>query len=110
MSEYIPLHEAWATLGREIASIIIPISKLPQNERIPALQSCLEDARKLTKKLLAQNHPDRGGDSAVFRRIQLAFQSIEYYTEKAKMRYEGKLQRDVERKSRQTVFITLDPK
>jgi hypothetical protein len=76
------LHEAWKILGKDLNKIMINIKNMSTfNDRIQAVIHIKEGAKKIAKKLMAENHPDKGGSSSAFISIQEALKVIESKTE-----------------------------
>ena len=90
------LTDAWLILGKDPDEIFSKISSgysIPS--RINIINDFLNHAKEISKKLLAQTHPDRNpNDSEAesrFKKIQQAIQSIEYHTNKFKEKAEKKM-------------------
>ena len=104
---YLPLHEAWTILGKNANGILASVSRLKREERPRALQTLVEEARKITKMLLAKNHPDRGGNHEIFCRIQLAFDSIVFHTKEFENKAIEFARRVEEINARRPIFIEV---
>lgn len=88
MSDVLPVDEAWIILGKNPKSIINSIMAHPLSDRVRIIDEVLDQAKKIAKRLLAQNHPDVNNNSCEserkFKAIQLAIRSIEHHTEQFK--------------------------
>lgn len=74
--------EAWACLGRDPGDVFRRIASHPTLDgRLQEAERALEEARKLARAMMAANHPDRGGDTAMFLKAQGALKAIEQSTE-----------------------------
>jgi len=105
--EFLPLQEAWKVLGRDAGSLLASVAALPRQERAAALEALVDDGRKLARGLLVRHHPDRGGDPAEFRRVQLALDSVVHHTGEFRKKAEEASRKAEERAARRTVFIDV---
>jgi hypothetical protein len=98
------VEEAWDILGRKIEVVNFTIKKFPLEDRPYAIDKMIEFVKKQSKKELARNHPDKGGDPAKFCKINEASEVVESYLVKLKnsIEYliEEKNRKDSETKSR----------
>ena len=78
---FMPVHEAWAVLGKDANLIMEKVSSIPRKNRPEALASLVKSAKRIAKNLMMEYHPDRGGDSEKFRKVQLAISSIIHHTD-----------------------------
>jgi hypothetical protein len=72
---------AWTTLGFDAREVILRIARLPRTQRVAGAKEALEKARVASKRLLSLHHPDKGGDSEMFKRVNEAIQSLTAHTE-----------------------------
>lgn len=100
------LHEAWRLFGRELPAILADAKGRPRDDRVPFLEGLLEEARRVKKALQAAHHPDRGGDPAMFKKVEEAFQAIEKGTAEFKAALEAPRE---DRGSSKSVRIVIDP-
>lgn len=104
------LCEAWRLFGRDLPSILADAKARKRQDRVPFLESLLEEAKKTRKVLLGKYHPDRGGDPSQFKRVEEAFQAIEKGTEEFRAKFrEAEEKREADRESKRSVFIDIDP-
>lgn len=102
------LHEAWRAFGEDLSAILREAKSRRREERLPYLESLLEEAKKTRKALLARHHPDKGGDPVKFKRVEEAFQAIEKGTEDFRTKFADAANRG-ERESSKSVRIVIDP-
>lgn len=81
----ITLGMAWKILGKDAFDIVKEISIFPDREsRLASAKALLDDARRIAKGLMANNHPDKNPNNEMapsrFREVQEALECIEYYT------------------------------
>lgn len=76
------LDYAWRILGVDFDKMAYQIRTISdREEKIIFVTRSLDLANKLGRKLMAQNHPDKGFDGTKFLEIQEALNSIKFYTE-----------------------------
>ena len=83
------LGEAWTVLGKNPQEIAISIKSTSTiQEKIIAVDTAYIEAKKLAKKLMAQNHPDINPNNPLivdqFMRVQQALKIIENSTQEFK--------------------------
>lgn len=100
-----PLHEAWSILGKDINVIMNGISKLPRSERSGAVSDLSKEAKKLSRALLAKNHPDMGGDAEKFQKVQNALEAIFHHAEMFEKKTMEAARKAEESMARRSVFI-----
>ena len=71
------LYEALDTLGLDPTSYFAALRASDRHTRMKLAQDILERAKKTSRILLAQHHPDKGGDPAKFRSIGMAYGLLE---------------------------------
>lgn len=107
MPDHMPLQEAWAILGRDAGALLASVAGLRREDRPAALRGLAEEARRLARGLLAQHHPDRGGDPAAFRRVQVALDSVVHHTDEFERRAAEAARRAEGAAERRPVFIDV---
>lgn len=90
------LNEAWIILGKNPTQIYAYLSTFNDlQEKIEAVEKLLEQAKKTSKMLLAQFHPDKNPDNIValekFKSVNQAINSIEFHTEEFKKKAQARL-------------------
>jgi len=76
------LNYSWKVLGVDFDKMAYQMRLIPdREEKIRFVTRSLDMANKLGRKLMAQNHPDKGFDGTKFLEIQEALESIKFYTE-----------------------------
>jgi hypothetical protein len=104
---YLPVNQAWKLLGKQFPEIYESIKKLPLARRGEEALIRLTEAKQIGRKLLAQNHPDVGGNIHKFQSIQDAIASIEFYTHDFLKKLQSKLD-EREKKRDNQVFIVIE--
>lgn len=78
------LARAWEVLGKDVRLVLSPIRSLhTREERVRAVTELLNDAKKLGKRIMADNHPDKSSSPSSkikFGEAQDALFTIESYT------------------------------
>jgi len=104
--EVLSAHEAWTILGKDSKKVLQRLASIPRAQRVEAAEQDLEEAKKIAKKLRGVHHPDRGGDTEIFKRIGAALEALEYHTEEFKRKMKLFEDQSAEKESRR-VFIRL---
>lgn len=100
------LAEAWNVFGRQLPDILAEARAKPREERVPYVESLLEEAKRVRKALQSAHHPDRGGDPTMFKKVADAYDAIERGTEEFKAAFASA---PAERPSSKAVRIVIDP-
>jgi hypothetical protein len=99
------LYEAWKILGKDLNRIMVNIKNISTvNERVQAVIQTKEEAKKIAKKLMAENHPDKGGSADKFILVQEALKTIESKTEDLVSSHQSMI---LERKQKKGTFIEI---
>lgn len=99
------LYEAWRCLGKDPESLYKKLSGLPREARVDAAIEALEEAKKISKKLMAVHHPDRGGDPESFRMIGEALSIIESNTNEFKSKMLDFLNQAKEKQNERIIIV-----
>ena len=91
------LGEAWMVFGKDARDVLRDLSSKPRKERVALARTMLDEAKKMAKKLMAKHHPDRGGDSKMFVRVQNAIASLEEHTNEFELRMQEAILRAEEK-------------
>jgi hypothetical protein len=80
-----PLKVAWRVLGRDLAEIMNDLVKIKDPKaRAKAIVALLENAKKTSKSLMAEHHPDKKPDDSTtasrFKEVNEALSCIEWHT------------------------------
>jgi hypothetical protein len=103
------LSSAWRKLGKDPNAVAASLSSLPRGDRVARAYQMLAEARQCAKKLMAANHPDRGGSPSEFRAISEALGVVESCT----VEFEKKMRefvKDSELAASKRVLISLGSK
>jgi len=103
------LKDAWLTLGKDPEEIYAQISSQSSiSSKVETISNLFNYAKTISKKLLAQSHPDRNpGDFEAenrFKRIQQALNAIEFYTNE----FKNKAQQQIDDKSEDRCYIQFE--
>ena len=106
MSRY-PVGEAWLILGKDPKEIFERIlAHASLDARLNEAETALVEAKKLARSAMAKSHPDVGGDSNEFLRIQKALACIEQNTEAFRILVANKKQ-EMERQNNRRGLIVI---
>jgi hypothetical protein len=87
------LGEAWIILGKNPQKLAEDLEQYPRlKDKVIAVEAAYVEAQKLSKKLMAKNHPDVNHDPDAadkFRQIQQALEVIRVGTEEFKTHVDG---------------------
>lgn len=107
---FMPVHEAWAVLGKDVSPMMKKMSSIPKKNRPDAMIVLVKKAKQIAKTLMAEHHPDKGGDPEKFQRVQFAITSIIHHTDEF-LKINTKLVKVVEGvPSRRAVLIDVKSK
>jgi hypothetical protein len=92
----IQLKDAWLILGEDPKEIYTKIASQPSiSSKIETVSNLFIYAKTISKKLLAQNHPDRNPNDAEaekrFKRVQEALAAIEFHTDEFRVKATQKM-------------------
>ncbi len=91
---------AWTTLGFDPQAVLTRLARIPRPNRVEAARQELEFARRAAKRLLAEYHPDRGGDIEKFKEVGNALRALEEHTESFAKRMDELTKAEDEKRSK----------
>jgi hypothetical protein len=100
----VKLHRAFLLLGIDPVEYFNRLSQSGKSARIELSLQILEQCRKQLKILLANNHPDKGGDSRKYIALQNAFKFIEEQTQEFISKLEDQI-KESEEKNKHQILI-----
>lgn len=93
------LNESWAVLGWNAVSIISHLKDIQDPQaRVEMAEKMLKNAKRISRKTLAKNHPDLNPGSVEhankFKMINKAIRSLEIYTQDMRKKFEASKNRE----------------